>query len=138
IVNKNNSVILEYFLEKDYPGVRDVLYSPDNKFLACVCYGQSKDNIIVIWDYIAKQKVAIISDEEILDKNGILFSPNSKFLISGINTKELTLWETETGFKIKTFHLQNEVLSATFSKNSRYLAYCNAKGEIRFLDITSE
>lgn len=93
----------------------------DVKFISC--YAFSKDsryltagiqNTLKLWDTKTCNELMIFSGNDTI--HSCAFSPDGRFVLSG--SVDLTLWDIQTGEKVKTFADQNDrIRTCSFSKD---------------------
>ena len=85
--------------------INAIAASPDNKHMA-LAHGPNRLGLEVVDMATGKQKIRQAGDEA--DVRAVAFSPDSRFLISGIYENGLELWDVASGEKIRKFRASEE------------------------------
>jgi WD40 repeat protein len=112
--------------------VREVVFSPDSRYLATV----SVDGVR-IWDIVRKSEVASISHEE-EDVREVVFSPNSQLVATSNEDGTVRVWHIARKTEIASISYQNHGLriwGIVFSADSQLLAARSRDG-VQVWDIT--
>jgi WD40 repeat protein len=97
--------------------IRSAELSPDGKILACAD-GKS----IRLWNFATKQELpSLPGHRDLIEK--IVFSPDSKFLVSGGRDSRVKVWEIDTGKQIAEFAKHKGwILALAISPDGQYVA----------------
>ena len=63
------------------------------------------------------------------------FSPDGKFILSGSHDKTIKLWESSTGYLLRTFQQKSRVISLAFSASGSSFICGSTDKTIKLLDI---
>jgi WD40 repeat protein len=79
----------------------------------------TKSAKIVIWNYKNNKTREIIAEKDVL---ALAVSPDGKYIVSGGQDKNITLWDSSKGSKVRTFigH-SNDIISVLFSPGGKQL-----------------
>lgn len=92
----------------------------DSEVIALAC----SDNIIRVFDYSAMRLVRVFIGHS-LDINDLIFSSNSKWLISCSQDKTIRTWDMASGNISDVLKVLNVPVALSFSKNMEFLASCH-------------
>ena len=107
--------------------IYSVVVAPDGRRLAST----SRDLTLRIWDADQNQDAFLLPIEGRIE--GVSFSPDG--LLLAVPGRTLQVWDTSSGMQVLTpFDAPEEVLSATFSPDGRWLAAGAVGGRIYLLD----
>jgi WD40 repeat protein len=108
----------------------DVAWSGDGKFVAAT-YG-SQPRSAGLYNGASGTRIRLLSDHPD-EVTALAFSPDSKLLVCG--SKDLRLWEVDTGSLVQTFGDQAGLLwDIAWSRDGRWLATVGSGGEARLWD----
>jgi WD40 repeat protein len=118
-------------LEGNNAVIRDVVFSPDGKWLACAA-----DRAIRIWDLEKKLQVKVLEGHT----GGVYslgLSKDGKLLASGSMDGTARLWDTTTWGEIGALKHGTNVYSVAFTPDGTRLACACANNTIRLWDIAT-
>jgi len=114
--------------------VRDVVFSPDGRFLASG--GDCVDRTIRIWDLETKAQVHVLEAQT--DRvNTLTFSADGKLLASGSTDGVVRFWDITNGVQLATLKHQAKVYGLAFTPNGSRLATACADNTIRLWDVVT-
>lgn len=111
-------------LDNEEKIVRNLRFSPDGKILASI---GSNSNQIKIWDVFSGKLLQTFT-EQAEELDSMDFSPDSKILVSASYSEQLSLWNIETGKKIKTIDAGSAYLGVTFAKDGKRIVSASEHG----------
>jgi len=97
--------------------VYGVAMSPDGRLMA---WGD-EDGTVTIWDYQAGRPLHVDSRSSARVWS-VAFSPDGRYLASADIQTNITLWDVDSGERIVSFQNLNQVLSVSWSPDSRRIA----------------
>ncbi len=108
-------------------------YSPNGRYIAAA---NDIDNNIAIWDLKKKEEVGDVCDEHKDKVRTILFSADSKYIISVSVDKKCIIWDFNTKEKLLTFS-NTDFTSFAVSPNGKALAWCGDRKSVTLLTFES-
>src|SRR5262249_27263605 len=105
-------------------------YSPDGKTLACACGSMNTPAAVNLWDCATGKVRALLSKQTGLL---LLFSPDSKFLLTRGTDNVLKIWNVDTVMEHTTLNAQGP---AAFSRDGKTLAAI-AMGTVKLFESGS-
>lgn len=101
-------------------GVVKSAINKDTEVIACAC----DDNVIRVYDFSAMQVVRIFTGH--VDKiNDLIFSSDSKWLISCSRDKTIRTWDMRSGNVCDVLEVKNIPTAISISRNLEFLATCH-------------
>lgn len=103
---------------------RSVVFSPDNAYLAVICYD---DSIVHIFeaaggDWEHQIPLAIVSLDHVNPLNAIAFSPDSESIATSSDDMTARIWDVRSGKEKLTLHHEAWVNDIAFSHDGKYVA----------------
>ena len=114
-----------------------VVFSPDGKKIATTGSNGDKEGrySLVIWDIATGKKEHTIKEKDTSFDRCILFSPNSKLLLTDIN-KQLAIVSVEKGIVLKSLPIPS-TNTVTFSLDGKKLLTYNSDRYAKVIDIAT-
>ena len=125
---------LQMTLQGHKSGVSSVTFSPDGKrIVSCDHRGR-----INVWDGATCKEVMIFGGHShIYWEYPVSFSPDSKFIVSGIDN-DIKIWDATTGAKLMTLRGHTgPISSVAFSRNGKYIVSGGMDNTIKVWDTTT-
>ena len=108
-----------------------ISYSPNGKYLV----SSSTDKTACIWDIDNGNSVLQLKEHE-GTVSSVSYSPNGKNILT-VSDKSIRIWNTKTGKAINMIKFPNEVSSASYSHDGRYIVATLYNGIVLVLDARS-
>ncbi len=108
----------------DCPGVNDVAFSPDGRWLG----GSGK--ITRIWDATSGEELLGVSSDGC---GRVAFSPDGRLLATTGSDKAVRVWDTDSGEEVAAFSHDRRTWDVAFGPDGRLLATSGRSGR-RLLD----
>ena len=127
----------------DTPGAARILsFAPDGKTFLC---GGSQGTVLVCsWDgrYLANRTtldhaVTLGKNKFALAVNQAVFSPDGKWIATGSTDHRVRVWDAQSLTLLKQWDLRCNVLSATFTLDSRHLVTGNGNSTLTVFRVAS-
>ena len=113
-------------------GIRSVELSSDGK------YALSSSESVKLWD-IKSGKLLKTFTGHLGVVNSAVFSPNSKYILSGGDDGNIKLWDVKTGKELKTLKSDGSAISSVgFHPNGKYIFSSDTSGFIHLWNISTE
>ncbi len=104
--------------------VRSLAISPDGKTIASGGYGSVSKGIIRLWNAETGMQIRALKGHG-YGTYALAFSPNGNWLISGGTDRHLTVWEANTGKKVRDIKTASNVVDVAVSPDGRLVAACS-------------
>jgi WD40 repeat protein len=123
--------------------VRDLAFSPDGKNLATTGVTLLKWNgsrppdtrpHTTLWDVATGERIRLPLDREVA---AMIFSPDSKTLLTADVDRSIRLWDSIAGRELKRFQCPSGVRPLAFSPDGKLLALTGSKHDITLWDLAS-
>lgn len=116
----------------------DITFSADGRFMASAAANyQSAKGEIELWRY---QGGYIEHDKSLssLAVNSVAFSPDGKILVSASKGGQVMLWDVETGERIHTLEVNENVTKVSFDPGGRLLVASTSKGRVKIWNTSTK
>jgi len=113
--------------------VQKIKFSPDGKILASIGWNS---NQIKVWDVFSGKLLQTFT-EQAGELDSMDFSPDSKILVSASYNDQLSLWNIETGKKIKTIKAGGANFGVTFAKDGKRIVSATEHGTVIIWNIAT-
>lgn len=110
-------------LSKTLPVVRNLMFSPDSRFLL----GLTDDHHIRVWDSATGQLLQQLQGHE-ATVDQAQFSPDSQMVISTAQDKTVRIWERESGRQISSLRQTSGIGAVTFSPDGKRIVVATLNG----------
>jgi WD40 repeat protein/serine/threonine protein kinase len=108
-----------------------LVLSPDGRRLALAGVGRT----VTVWDLATGKEVLDLSDLA-AEVSAVRFSPDGRVLAVAATT-QVTIWDADTGTKLRTFNAADSVTDLAFSPNGRDLTLGSMRGKVEVRDAAS-